>query len=148
MAVSGTVPARAQNRVDPMAVAAWVRRGTLGVAVLAFVWCFIKVGSERVPANMDTVPSAPPGSWCLVDRFASGLHVGSDVFVETPAGRLLSRVASLDADSVTVLHPSRTKAWPDSTQFGPLPRQCVLSSVMVVFPPAVSPPSGGTANGR
>jgi hypothetical protein len=136
MAVSGTVPARPRKAVDPLATAKRLKRATALFAVIAFTWFALQFGSAWVPAGMDTVPGVPPGSWCIVDRWAIGLRVGSDVFVDTPAGRVLSRVAAVDGDRVTVLHPNASSAWPDSRQLGPLPRDRVASTVMVVFPPA------------
>jgi hypothetical protein len=134
MAVSGTVPARTRPAVDPMRTAKVLRRATVVLAVVAFAWFLLKFGTAWVPANMDTVPGVPPGAWCIVDRWASGLRVGSDVFVETPAGTVLSRVAALDDDTVTVLHPNAGSRWPDSRTFGALPRRAVASTVLVVFP--------------
>ncbi len=142
MAVSGTVPARTRPAVDPQRAAKRLRGVTAVFAAVAFAWFLLKFGTAWVPADMDTVPDVPPGAWCIVDRWSSGLRVGSDVFVETPAGRLLSRVAALDADTVTVLHPNPDARWPDSRSFGPLPRHEVASTVMVVFPPATGPTRG------
>lgn len=143
MAVSGTVPARTRPPFDPQSLARRLRRGTALLAVVAFAWFLLKFGTAWVPANMDTVPSVPPGSWCIVDRWSSGLRVGSDVFVDTPEGRLLSRVAALDAETVTVLHPNGNSAWPDSKHFGLLPRSAVVSTVMVVFLPGKAEPARG-----
>jgi hypothetical protein len=136
MAVSGTVPARGRPPVDVMHTAKWLRRATAVLAVVAFTWFLLKFGTAWVPAGMNTVPDVPPGSWCIVDRWAGGLRVGSDVFVDTPAGPMLSRVAAIDteAGTVTVLHPNPDASWPDSRSFGPLPRRAVTSTVMVVFP--------------
>jgi hypothetical protein len=139
MAVSGTVPARRRPALDKLVIAKMLRRGTVLLAVVAFTWFLLKFGTTWVPAGMDTVPDVPPGSWCIVDRWASGLRVGSDVFVDTPAGPVLSRVAAVDDDTVTVLHPNAGARWPDSRSFGPLPRRAVTSAVLVVFPPAGAP---------
>jgi hypothetical protein len=134
MAVSGTVPARVQPAFDPQSFARRLRRWTTVVAVLACTWFLLQFGTAWVPEGMDTVPEAPPGSWCIVDRWCVGLRVGSDVFVDTPDGRMLSRVAALDAETVTLLHPNAASRWPDSKHFGPVPRRQVHSTVMVVFP--------------
>src|SRR5262245_49293412 len=131
MAVSGTVPARARPTFDPAVIAKWLYRATAGLAIVAFGWLVLQFGTAWVPANMDTVPTVPPGSWCIVDRWASGLRVGSDVFVATPSGVLLSRVATLDAATLTVLHPNGESRWPDSKHFGVLPRSAVKSTVLV-----------------
>jgi type IV secretory pathway protease TraF len=135
MAVSGTVRARTTPAVDPVRAAKVLRRVTVAIAAVLFTWFALQFGSAWVPANMDTVPAVPAGSWCIVDRWATRLRVGNDVFVDTPAGPMLSRVAALDADTVTVLHPNADSRWPDSRSFGPLPRRAVTSTVLVVFPP-------------
>lgn len=143
MAVSGTVPARAQASFDPTSTARRLRRWSAVLAAAAFTWFLLKFGTAWVPTNMDTVPDVPAGSWCIVDRWSSGLRVGSDVFVDTPEGVLLSRVATLDADTLTVLHPNGSSRWPDSKHFGVLPRRAVQSTVMVVFRSAGGEPSRG-----
>ena len=135
MAVSGTVPARGRESLAAPVIARRLRRVTAAVGLLAAAFLLLRFGSTWVPAGMDTEPGAPPGSWCLVDRWSRGLRVGSDVFVATPHGVVLSRVAAVDADTVTVLHPNSGSAWPDSRQFGPVSRDHVVSTVMVVFPP-------------
>lgn len=134
MAVSGTVAARTPASFDPDRFGKRIRRWTMVAGVVGCVWFFTRFGTAWVPTNMDTVPTIPPGSWCIVDRWQSGLRVGSDVFVDCDAGRLLTRVAALDAETVTVLHPNGASAWPDSKHFGLLPRSAVASMVMVVFP--------------
>lgn len=133
MAVSGTVPAAAPRRVDPLRLARLVRRVSLVGGVVLGTWFLLQFGSRWVPAGMDTVPSIPPGSWCIVDRWAVGLAVGSDVFVATPRGELLSRVASLNGDQVVVENPNPGSRWPDRRTFGPLPRRAVRATVLVVF---------------
>lgn len=136
MAVSGTVPVAAASRgVDPLRLARVVRRISVVGGVVLGTWFLLQFGSRWVPARMDTVPSIPPGSWCIVDRWATGLAVGSDVFVATPNGELLSRVVALTADEVVVQHPNSATRWPDSRAFGPLPRRAVRATVLVVFRP-------------
>jgi hypothetical protein len=143
MAVSGTVPARTRPGFDASRIARRLRRWTIGLAIAAFTWFLLQFGTAWVPATMDTVPDVPPGSWCIVDRWSIGLRKGSDVFVETESGPLLSRVAAIDAETVTLLHPNGSSPWPDSKHFGALPRSRVLSTVMVVFPPAREGPASG-----
>ena len=135
MAVSGTVPARSEPRVNPIGSAKRLRRATVVLAVVAFTWFLLQFGTKWVPAGMDTVPGIPPGSWCIVDRWSIGLRVGSDVFVAVPGGEVLSRVAALDGDTVTVRHPNEHAGAPDSRTFGALPRHAVRATVLVVFPP-------------
>jgi hypothetical protein len=142
MAISGTVPGRQPAPRDPARLARGLRRATWLLAVVAGVWFFLRFGTAWVPRGMNTVPEAPPGSWCIVDRWAGGLRVGSDVFVDTPAGLVLSRVTALDAETVTIRHPNVHSGWRDSGDFGPLPRANVRSVVCVTFAP------GGDDRGR
>lgn len=143
MAVSGTVPARTRAGFDLQRLTKRLRRITACLGIAFGIFCVVRFGSMWVPARMDTVPTIPPGSWCLVDRWKGGMHVGSDVFVDVDAGRVLTRIAAIDQDTVTVLHPNGNSAWPDSRQFGLLPHAAVHSTVMVVFAG-----DGGTARGR
>ena len=135
MAVSGTVPSSKPTRLQATTVAKWVRRGTLVLGVVAGLWFFLKFSTRWVPAGMNTVPEIPAGSWVIVDRWASGLRVGSDVFIDTPHGELLSRVTELREDEVVITHPAEYAGYGDSEQFGPLPRAHVRSTVVVVFAP-------------
>ncbi|MFT4513579.1 MAG: hypothetical protein ACI89X_002824 [Planctomycetota bacterium] len=135
MAVSGTVPASKPTRLQPTTVAKWLRRITIVFAVVCGLWFFLKFGTQWVPAGMDTVPDIPAGSWVVVDRWASGLRVGSDVFIDTPHGELLSRVTELRDDEVMITHPAVRSGYGDSALFGPLPRANVRSTVVVVFAP-------------
>lgn len=135
MAVSGTVPSSKPTGFQPTQLAKYVRRGTLLLAVVSGLWFFLKFGTQWVPASMNTVPEIPPGSWVVVDRWASGLRVGSDVFIETPHGELLSRVSALREDEVEITHPGEGASYGDSSVFGPLPRKNVRSTVVVVFAP-------------
>lgn len=135
MAISGTVPARSRTVLDPNRAARWLRRATLIGSVALLVWFFAKFSTRWVPADMDTIPTIPPGSWCVVDRWASGLRVGSDVFVDGPRGIVLSRVAELDQSTVTLLHPNAASSCADSRRFGAVPRSAVLGTVVVALPP-------------
>ena len=135
MAVSGTVQSQPGGRVDPLRLARFVRRATFVGGVLAGTWFFLQFGTRWVPPDMDTVPSIPPGSWCVVDRWSMGLRVGSDVFARTPAGELLSRVGAIDQRGIVLEHPDPATVHPDSRDFGPIPRASVLATVVVVFPP-------------
>jgi hypothetical protein len=143
MAVSGTVPTASTPRVDPLRWARSVRRVTFFAGAIAIAWFFLRFGTEWVPRGMDTVPGLPPGAWCVVDRWSRGLRVGSDVFVDTPAGAMLSRIAALDATSVTLQHPNAASAIPDSRAFGAVPRTNVRGTVVVALQP-----SGADAGGR
>lgn len=135
MAVSGTVPSAKPERLQPTQVARWVRRATLVFAIVAGLWFALKFSTRWVPASMNTVPSIPAGSWVITDRWASGLRVGSDVFVTTPFGEMLSRVTKLSDDELEVVHPNPQSSWPDSLDFGALPRSNVQSTIVVVFAP-------------
>ncbi|MCB9878568.1 MAG: hypothetical protein H6835_13305 [Planctomycetes bacterium] len=134
MAISGTVPARSQQRVDPIRAARLVRRVTFVVGIAGVAWFFARFTTRWVPNGMDTNPALPPGSWCIVDRWASGLRVGSDVFCETPQGPMLTRVTQLDGDEVFVVHPNPESVWVDSRSFGPIRRSDVQGVVVVGFP--------------
>ena len=73
--------------------------------------------------------------WCVVDRWSLGLKVGRYVFVETPAGRMLSCVGALDDETVTLLHPNGASSIPDARAFGAVPRSNVRGTVVVALPP-------------
>lgn len=143
MAVSGTVPSRRPPPpVDPVQVARWIRRATVALAVVCIVWLFATVSWRWVPAGMDTVPGIAPGSMCLVDRRASAVAVGRDVFVTTPDGAVvLSRVTAIDPEHVTVINPNPEAPYPDSRVFGALPRDRLRGTVLCVLAP------GGTGGG-
>jgi type IV secretory pathway protease TraF len=133
MAVAGTVAGSQRSRFDPALLARRLRRWIVLPSIAVFAWFLLQFGTMHVPAGMDTMPGAPPGSWCLVDRWSVGLRVGSDVFVDGPAGLLLSRVVALTDDTVSIEHPNPRSRHPDSRQFGPLPRRAVRSTVMTVL---------------
>ena len=135
MAVSGTVPAPTPKSLPLTTVAKWVRRITLVVTASAGLWFALKFGTKWVPAGMNTVPEIPAGSWVIIDRWASGLRVGSDVFIDTPHGELLSRVTELNEHEVVITHPAEYSGYGDSAIFGPLPRQNVRATIVVTFPP-------------
>lgn len=135
MAVSGTVPSSQPTRLQPTDIARWARRATIVFAVVAGTWFFLQFGTRWVPRGMYTVPEIPPGSWIIMDRWCSGLRVGSDVFIDTPDGEVLSRVSELRDDLVFIRHPSPGTGIGDSTKFGGLPRESVQAVVVVVFPP-------------
>jgi type IV secretory pathway protease TraF len=84
---------------------------------------------------MRTVPNIEPGSLCVVDRRASAVQVGRDVFVRAEGVLLLTRVEAIEGDAVTVRNPDPMAPYPDSRVFGPLPRSQVRGAVMVVFAP-------------
>jgi len=143
MAVSGTVPARVPKRVDPSRVARWVRRLTLLSAVGLLLWCYAVLGTEWVPPGMRTAPDIGPGSLCLVDRRASAVQVGRDVFVVADGVRLLTRVTAVDGDAVTVHNPDPMAPYPDSRVFGAIRRSQVRGVVLVVFTPDGDGAGGG-----
>jgi hypothetical protein len=127
--------ATGRGRLDPRRLRSWVVRAALPVVlvgVLVFYLCF---GMLRVPAGMDTIARIPPGAWCLIDKRAGSVRVGSAVFVDLPAGgTLLSRVTAIDEDgSLRVANDNPDSALPDSDQFGPLPAACLRGVVLVVF---------------
>ena len=144
MAVSGTIPSRRTPRPQATQIARWVRRITLVVTVAAGAWFFLKFGTRWVPAGMNTMPDIPAGSWVIVDRWASGLRVGSDVFIETPRGEILSRVTGLTETEVVIENLNRNSSWIDSATFGPLPRANVAATIVVTF----APQSAGGADAK
>ena len=143
MAVSGTVPARTRRGFDPQRVARWVRRATVVALVVFAAFCFAVFGTETVPPGMRTVPGLEPGALCFVDRRASAVAVGRDVFVRIDGALLLSRVAALDGDTVTLHNPDAEAPWPDSRAFGPVPRRQVRGTVLFALAPAKPGASGG-----
>jgi hypothetical protein len=147
MAVSGTVPSARKVGFDPLPPSRWLRRATWVLAIVAGIVFFAWFGTQRVPAGMDTVPSIPPGSLCIIDRRQGAAKVGSHVFLDVPAGgTVLSEVTAADEEKVFVLHPNAASALPDSRSFGPLPRSSVRSTVLVVFPPDQVP--AGNLHGK
>lgn len=135
MAVSGTVASARPQGVDVLRLAKQLRKWASLLAVAVFAWFLMQFGTAWVPAGMATVPGIPPGAWCIVDRWSIGVRVGSDVFVDTPDGRVLSRVVALDDRELRVEHPNPFTGYRDSRQFGALPRAALASTVMVVFQP-------------
>jgi type IV secretory pathway protease TraF len=144
MAVSGTVPSAGVPRFDVTQQAKRLRRVTSWLAAVAFAWFLLQFGAAWVPAGMNTVPAAPPGSWVIVDRWSIGVRVGSHVFVDGPDGRVLSQVAQIDGDSLRIEHPDPGASHRDSRAFGPLPRSALAGTVIVVFPPE----GGASSHGR
>ncbi len=126
--------------VTPQRVARWARRFTVVIGVVGLAWFLLKFESRWVPPGRNTNPDIPPGSWVLLDRYASGLQVGSDVLIDTPHGELISRVSALDAATVTIRHPDPLSTWGDSQLFGALPREQIVGTVVVTLPP--SDPAG------
>lgn len=135
MAVSGTVPSSKPTGISPTDVARWIRRCTLVLGVVAVTWFFLQFGTRWVPKGMYTNPDMPPGSWVITDRWCTGLRIGSDVFVQTPDGEVLSRVSDLTDEKVFITHPRPGSSIGDSSKHGGLPRENVLGVVVVVFPP-------------
>lgn len=135
MAVSGTVASSRRAGLDVLQLAKRLRRWASLLAVVVFAWFLLQFGTAWVPTGMATVPGIPPGAWCIVDRWSIGARVGSDVFVDTPDGRVLSRIVALDDRELRVEHPNPFTGFRDSRQFGALPRGALASTVMVVFQP-------------
>lgn len=98
MAVSGTVPSARKVGFDPQPPARWLKRATAVLAVVGGVVFFSWFGTQRVPPGMDTVPTIPPGSLCIIDRRQGTAQIGYHVFVDVPGGgTLLSQVTQADA---------------------------------------------------
>jgi type IV secretory pathway protease TraF len=120
----------------PLRIARLARRATVLIGAVAVGWFLWKFDTRWVPPGMNTNPDVPAGSWVLLDRYATGLRVGSDVFVETPHGELVSRVTALDPQTVTIRHPDPRATWGDSELFGPLDRSQVLGTIVVTLAPS------------
>lgn len=120
----------------PIRAARWVRRATLPFAIVALLWFFFCYGAMKVPTGMDTMPTIPPGSFCLVDKRGAVAKKGHEVFVEVPdGGTLLSRVKEITDDDRLVLQNDRVESrLPDSRAFGPLSRDRVRGVVLMVYP--------------
>lgn len=133
MAVSGTVPAPRAGDIDLLAQASRLRRATTILTVVVAAWLLLQFGTAVVPAGMATVPEVPPGAIVLVDRWSLAVRVGCNAFVDTPDGRVLSRIVALDASTLRIEHPAAASGFRDSRDFGPLPRSALASTVLVVF---------------
>lgn len=126
---------RPRAELAPVRAARLVRRLTLPFAVAAGLFFWSRYGVIRVPEGMDTLPSIPAGSACLVDKRGSVAMPGHEVFCDVPdGGTVLSRVVSVTPDDALVLgHDAKESRLPDSRAFGPLPRSSVRGVVLVVF---------------
>ncbi|MGC6486611.1 MAG: hypothetical protein ACON4Z_03125 [Planctomycetota bacterium] len=119
----------------PQRLARWARRATLVLGLGGVVVALLKLDTCWVAPGMNTVEEIPAGSWLLLDRWCSGLRVGSDVVVATPHGELVSRVSAVSDGVVSIRHPNPDATWGDSRLFGPLPREQVRGTVLVAFAP-------------
>ena len=119
----------------PQRLARIARRMTLAVAAAAFGLFVIRYETLWVPAGMNTIDAIPGGSWVIVDAWRSGMRIGSDVFVETAHGEIVSRVEQLTADAVTLRNPNPSATWGDSRVFGAVPVDDVRGTIVAVFPP-------------
>ena len=127
----------------PVRWARRVRRATGVFALLAAVWMVLQYDSRWVPRRMGTVPDMPPGTWQVVDTWASDIVVGNHVWIDTPHGELLSRVSAvgpdealgLGPDELRIEHPNQVSGWGDSQLFGALPKSAVNGVVVAAFAP-------------
>ncbi|MCA8976759.1 MAG: S24/S26 family peptidase [Planctomycetes bacterium] len=143
MATATTKPAevRALSRER---LAKRLRRITLVVGVSLGIWAYLCWGARWVPIGMDTVPAIPPGSFCVVDKRASTVKIGSHVFIELPGvGVVLSRVTARNGDRIRIEHPNVDSSYPDSRTLGEVPVSAVTGTVLGAFSSAA-----GTASGR
>ncbi|MBL8752108.1 MAG: hypothetical protein JNK15_02300 [Planctomycetes bacterium] len=133
-----------RRRTVPMPRSLRIVRGALFVAVAVVAWLLVaRFRVWQVPLRMDTDPAVPAGAYVLVDRQAQGLRVGSRVFVATPRGEVVSQVATWDGTMLTVAHANPRSSIPDSSVFGPLPRDAVLGLVLSVFAAGDPEPTRG-----
>lgn len=135
MAVSGTVPSKRPPRSDPLQWARKVRRATVLVGIAVLAWFFLRFTTAWVPSGMNAVPSLPPGAWCVIDTWAVGLRVGSDVFYEGAFGTMVGRVSALDGNTFEVKNLDAACQVPDSATFGALPRSALLGTVVTALLP-------------
>lgn len=141
---------RVRAEIAPLRAARLVRRFTLPFAVAAGLFFWSRYGVIRVPQGMDTMPSIPAGSTCLVDKRGSAVMAGHEVFCDVPdGGTVLSRVVSVTAEDAIVLeHDAKDSRLPDSRAFGPLPRSSVRGVVLVVFAGDAAPADVEVPRGR
>lgn len=142
MAVSGTVPSKHPPRSDPLQWARKVRRATALVGIAVLVWFFVRFTTAWVPQGMNAVPTLPPEAWCVIDKWAVGLRIGSDVFYEGPLGTMVGRVSALDANTFEVKNLTPGCLAPDSATFGALPRQALIGTVVTALLPGPGAPRG------
>ena len=126
---------RSMRELLPNRLARTARRVTLLIGVAAVAGFLMKFETRWVPAGMDTVADIPGGSWVVLDRWCSGLRVGSPVFVSTPHGDLVSCIAAVEDEAVTIRHPNPDAAWGDSRHFGAIPMRDVIGTVVVTLAP-------------
>ncbi len=122
--------------VDSMAWAKVMRRLLLPVAVLSAVILWFCFGVLRVPKGMDTTPSVPGGSLCLVDKRQAAVVPGALVFVDVGDGAtLLTRVVAVDHETerFTCAHDEETSRF--ASYAGELPLAAVRSTVLATFLP-------------
>lgn len=119
----------------PQRLARIARRATLVIGLLAIGWFLMKFETRWVPPGVNTIAEVPAGSWVILDRWTTGLRVGSDIYCVTPHGELVSRVSAIDGDQVSIQHPNPEATWGDSRLFGPIPREQVVGTIVVAFAP-------------
>jgi type IV secretory pathway protease TraF len=135
-AVEPTPGGQGPRRLDPLRLARIVRRSMLPIALGAAAIFWVCFGMVKVPLGMDTMPTIPPESLCVLDKRVSQAGVGHEVFVEVPdGGTLLSRVLEVTPDDrIVVRNDNAQSLLPDSRVFGPLSRSRVLGVVIFVVP--------------
>jgi len=131
--------------VDPARWARVVRRLVLPIMVLCVVALWLSFGWATIPQGMDTLPGAqqgeqrmpsvPPGSQCLIDKWTSSVRVGSAVLFEHEDRVLLSRVVAVREDGMVVRHDNERSAIPDSDDIGTIPWKAHVGTILSVFPP-------------
>jgi len=112
-----------------------VRRLTVILGLAALAWFLLKYETRWVPSGMNTIEAVPGGSWVILDSWCTGLEVGSDVFVHTPHGALVSRVSEVLDGAVVISHPNLEATWGDSAVFGPIPIDQVVGTIVAAFAP-------------
>ena len=111
------------------------------IGVAAIIGFLVKFETRWVPAGIDTVADIPGGSWVLLDRWCSGLRVGSKVFVTTPHGDLVTEVERVEGGAVTIRHPNPRASFGDSRMFGAISMDDVIGTVVVTLAPSGQDPT-------
>ena len=120
----------------PHRLARAVRRLTTILGLAALAWFLLKYETRWVPSGCNTMEAVPGGSWVILDSWCSGLGVGSDIFVQTPHGALVSRVSEVRDGAVVISHPNPKASWGDSAMFGPIPLDQVVGTIVAAFAPS------------
>lgn len=83
--------------LQPVRIRRYVLRIGLFVAIIGMVILVRTYGTVRVPVGMDTMPSLPAGTTCIIQKRPSSVRKDSVVFVDLDDGStVLARIATVD----------------------------------------------------